>query len=155
VQTRALTFTDRQHALVLQVRLWRRITQTLLEECLHEPDFDLSICFVTTSEITRLNEMFLQHDGPTDVITFDYSDGSSTGQLSGEIVICVDEAVSQARRFRTAWQSELVRYIIHGLLHLRGYDDRQALARSKMKRAEDRLLGQLANRFNLRKLGNK
>ena len=154
VETRDLTFVDRQHARGLQIRRLRQITKGLLE-LLPQYHFELSICFVSTSEITRLNETFLQHVGPTDVITFDYSDPSRPEHLSGDIVICMEQAVSQARRFRTAWQSELVRYIIHGLLHLCGYDDRHVAARRKMKRAEVRLLRQLANRFDLRTLGKK
>ena len=43
--------------------------------------------------------------------------------LHGEIFICVDEAIRQARRFGTIWQSEIVRYLIHGVLHLLGFDD--------------------------------
>ena len=43
--------------------------------------------------------------------------------LHGEIFICVDEAVWQARKFRTSWQSEIVRYLVHGVLHLLGHDD--------------------------------
>ena len=75
------------------------------------------------------------------------------GSLHADIVVCVDEAAAQARRFRTTWQSELVRYIVHGILHLRGFDDRRPGQRRKMKRAEDRFLRQLAGRFDLRRLG--
>jgi rRNA maturation RNase YbeY len=70
-------------------------------------------------------------------------------QLHGEIFICVDEAVAQARRFRTSWQSELIRYLIHGLLHLRGYDDHNASSRRQMKRKEDRVLRRLAGCLKL------
>ena len=78
---------------------------------------------------------------------------SAAGPLCGEIFICVDDALAQARRFRTTWQSELVRYLVHGVLHLCGYDDQSPPARRKMKREEARLLRQLANRFPLRSLG--
>jgi probable rRNA maturation factor len=72
--------------------------------------------------------------------------------LCGEIFICVDEAVLQARRFRTSWPSEVVRYLVHGVLHLRGYDDLQPAARRRMKRQENRLLRALAARFSLSQL---
>ena len=71
----------------------------------------------------------------------------------GEIFICLDEAVSQARRFRTTWQSELVRYVVHGVLHLLGYDDAASRARRRMKKAEDTLLHLLAREFDLYNLG--
>src|SRR2546427_238130 len=64
--------------------------------------------------------------------------------LHGEIFICIDEVISQAGKFRTSWQKELVRYLIHGVLHLCGYNDRRASARRRMKSEEDRLLRQLA-----------
>ena len=82
---------------------------------------------------------YLRHDGSTDVIAFDYAkiagqavqpvpktawtENGQAGSLSalhGEIFICVDEAVLQARKFHTSWQSEIVRYLVHGVLHLLG-----------------------------------
>jgi rRNA maturation RNase YbeY len=60
--------------------------------------------------------------------------------VCGEIFVCVDEAVAQAPRFRTTWHDEMVRYILHGVLHLVGYDDRSASKKRKMKGAEDRLV---------------
>jgi probable rRNA maturation factor len=59
----------------------------------------------------------------------------------------VDEAILQARRFRTTWQAEVMRYIIHGTLHLLGYDDLRMPARRMMKRQENRLLRRLAKDF--------
>jgi len=75
--------------------------------------------------------------------------------LHGEIFICIGDALAQARRFRTTWQSELVRYLVHGVLHLRGYDDRQPNRRRAMKREEDRLVRELARLFPLSKLARK
>jgi len=76
-----------------------------------------------------------------------------SASVHGELFVCLDEAVGQCRRFRALWQSELVRYVVHGILHLRGYDDRQPAARRRMKREEERLLTQLAERFPFRRLG--
>jgi rRNA maturation RNase YbeY len=73
--------------------------------------------------------------------------------LHGEIFVCLDEAVSQARRFHATWQSELVRYIVHGVLHLLGYDDAASRPRRKMKAAEDTLVRQLARQFDFYNLG--
>ena len=98
--------------------------------------------------MTLLNESFLHHQGPTDVISFDYYEKGPPGELWGEIIVCTDEAILQARRFRTTWQSELVRYIVHGILHLNGYDDRVPKERNRMNRAENGLLRDLAVRFD-------
>ncbi len=70
-----------------------------------------------------------------------FSDG-----IYGEIYVCVDEALIQARRFGTSWPSELARYIVHGVLHLLGYDDSKASKRRRMKREENRLLKALSRR---------
>jgi rRNA maturation RNase YbeY len=103
--------------------------------------------------MTRINETRLRHAGSTDVITFDY--GEPKGPLAGEIFVCVEEALVQARRFRATWQEELVRYIVHGVLHLRGYDDLGTAARRRMKREEGRLLRKLSRDFRLSKLARK
>jgi probable rRNA maturation factor len=64
----------------------------------------------------------------------------------------VDDAIAQAREFGSSWQSEVVRYVVHGILHLLGYDDLQPELRRKMKRAEHRLVRRLENRFALAQL---
>jgi rRNA maturation RNase YbeY len=148
----------------VDLRRLRRLATTLLQDLLAANEFDLGICLVSATEITRLNETFLRHKGSTDVITFNYAEkggpvsGRSRGRdahtapLHGEIFVCVDEAVSQARRFRTIWQSELVRYVVHGVLHLVGYDDRASRARRRMRAAEDALVRRLARQFVFRSL---
>jgi probable rRNA maturation factor len=155
-----LVLRNLQHSRAVNLRFLRRITKALLLECFHIESFDLGIYLVNRLEMTRLNETFLRHEGPTDVITFDYSQkaGSKSGlsgldsSLHGEIFICVDEAVAQARRFRATWQMELARYLVHGILHLQGYDDQQPAARRKMKLKENRLLRQAARQFDLAKI---
>jgi rRNA maturation RNase YbeY len=72
--------------------------------------------------------------------------------IHGEIFICVPEAERQAKLFGTDRRSEVVRYVVHGILHLLGHDDLQALARKIMKREEDRLVREVSRRFALSKL---
>ncbi|HWV99179.1 MAG TPA: rRNA maturation RNase YbeY [Candidatus Acidoferrum sp.] len=148
-----LSIRNRQRTRPVDCKLLARLTRTLFRDLLQKESFDLSVCLVDAPEITRLNEKFLQHRGSTDVITFDYGDAAEPELLSGEIFVCLDEAVKQARRFRTSWQSELVRYVVHGILHLCGYDDRKPRARRTMKREEDRLVKQLTARFAVQQLG--
>ena len=147
---------NRQRTKKINRRLLQQIVRALLAE-LEQERFELEIVLVAAPEMTRLNETFLQHAGSTDVLAFDYSTpGRQTPkarpQIHGEIFICVDEAILQARRFGTSWQSEIVRYVVHGLLHLLGYDDASAGARRKMKREENRRLRRLARRFSLAQL---
>jgi probable rRNA maturation factor len=151
---RTLTLRNRQRTRPVDLRRLRRIITSLLNDLLQQNDFDLGFYLVAAPEMTRLNETYLRHRGSTDVITFDYCDPAQPGFLAGEIFICVDEALIQARRFGTTWQSEVVRYAVHGLLHLRDYDDHAANDRRKMKREENRLLGRLARQFPFTELGD-
>jgi len=150
-----LILRNRQRTRSVNLRSLRRTARTLLEELLHLPRYDLGIYLVAAPEMTHLNETFLHHHGSTDVITFDYLEPDWPTEpaevaplLHGEIFICVDEAIRQARRFGVSWRSEVVRYLVHGLLHLRGYDDRRAAARRRMKREENRLVRCLVAGFS-------
>jgi rRNA maturation RNase YbeY len=71
-------------------------------------------------------------------------------KMHGELFICVDEAVLQAKKFKTSWQSEIVRYLVHGVLHLLGHDDFKP-ARRKMKREENRWCTNFPKSFRSRK----
>lgn len=155
-----ITLASRQRTRRVDSRLLRRIVGALLADLRPGERVDLGICLVAASEIQRLNETFLHHAGATDVIAFDYSEHATRSTqhvtcLQGEIFICVDEAIRQAQRFRTTWQSELVRYLTHGLLHLCGHDDRRPARRNRMKREEDRLLRIVSAQFPLSRLAGK
>jgi probable rRNA maturation factor len=143
----------RDRAVPVDTKLLRQIGNNLLRDLLSLEDFDLGISVVRAEEMTRINESFLRHKGSTDVITFDYSEPKVP--LHGELFICYDEALLQARRFHTSWQSEITRYLVHGVLHLRGFDDHRAADRRKMKREENRLLRELTRRFPISKLARR
>lgn len=145
----------RQRTRAIDRRQLRWMIRALLTDLLHLEEFDLTIHLVGEKEMTRINETHLQHAGSTDVITFDYSDNPGSEPIIGELFICIDEAIIQSGRFRTTWQSEVVRYIIHGLLHLLGYDDLNPLVRKKMKRQENKLLKELGTQFRLSKIAGK
>ncbi len=147
-----LTVRNRQRACRVNLPFLRRLAKCLLEDFFKPEEAGIAIHLVAAPEMTRVNEQFLKHAGSTDVITFDYSDPDSHGLLSGELFICLDEARINAKRFRTTWQSELARYLIHGLLHLQGYDDRVPSKRRKMKREENRILREVSRRLALRSL---
>ena len=104
---------NRQRTRKINLRLLKQIADALLAGLKIE-NAELGVHLVATPEMIRLNEKFLRHAGPTDVITFDYADPKR--QAHGEIFICMDEAVLQARKFRTSWQSEIARYLVHGVL---------------------------------------
>lgn len=166
VPGRHVSLTNQQRTRRINRCLLQEIVEHLLNEHFPHQEFELAIHLVTAHVMAQINEGFLGHGGSTDVITFDYAEASSgevprprrlqqftSPALSGEIIICIDDAITQSREFRTTWQSELVRYVIHGLLHLHGYDDLIPAARRKMKREENRLLRLTLRRFPFQRLG--
>jgi rRNA maturation RNase YbeY len=84
--------------------------------------------------IRSLNRRFLRHDSSTDVLAFPLGDQDV---LEGEIYVNLDRARNQAARYRVSFAEELARLIIHGTLHLAGYDDSGTSAARRMKRIED------------------
>lgn len=155
-----LTIRNRQRSRAIHPRLLREITTKLLSELLKLDEVELGVALVGAKEMARVNWQFLQHEGSTDVITFDHSEEqlsrkrpkAAGRKICGELYVCVDDAVAQARSFRTSWQAEVVRYIVHGVLHLCGHDDHRETARRVMKREENRLVRLLAKEFSLRSL---
>ncbi len=81
---------------------------------------DISVIFCSDNYILDINLKYLQHDYYTDIITFDYCSGD---RLSGDLFISIDSVRENAVYYRTSFQDELHRVIVHGLLHLIGYDD--------------------------------
>ena len=161
---------NRQRTKKINARLLKKIVLELFLE-LNISGAELGINLVGVEEMAKVNWNYLRHAGSTDVITFDYvAKAAQTSRLRspsparkmhrrdacatlhGELFICVDEAVFQAKQFGTRWQSEIVRYVVHGVLHLRGHDDLEPDLRRKMKRAENRLVRLLERRFSLAQL---
>lgn len=91
----------------------------------------ISLAFVDDTTIHGINKRFLDHDEPTDVITFPLS--GSAKKLEGELVIGVEVALRQAEERGHAVDAELCLYVIHGLLHLCGYDDKKPKDAAKMR----------------------
>lgn len=147
-----LVVRNRQRAQRLNTKLIRKIVRTILTEELSRDEFEVGVAIIAEEAMTRMNEGYLRHNGSTDVITFDYKDAARPRCLAGEIFICLDEALIQSKRFRVTWQNELVRYIVHGILHLCGFDDKTSGARRKMKREENRLMRRLATHFKIDQL---
>ena len=92
----------------------------------------ISIIFCSDNYILDVNQQYLQHDYFTDIITFDYCEGD---RLSGDLFISVDTVRDNSIEYGTEFEEELHRVIVHGILHLIGYDDHNdddiAMMRSK------------------------
>ena len=114
----------------------------LLKEELEFSVESLYINFITAEEIYNINKQFLKHDRSTDIITFNYS--GSHFEIDGELFISIDDANISARKYKVSLSKEFTRLIIHGILHLKGYDDINNNDRVKMKRIENNL----TNKYN-------
>jgi len=152
VSRNVIVVRNRKRARPLKTKFLREIVRTLLVEELSRDQFEIGIFIIGEAAMTRMNEGYLRHKGSTDVITFEYTDASHPDCLAGEIFVCLDEALIQSKRFRVTWQKELVRYVVHGILHLWGFDDKTSAAQRMMKREEDRLMRRLTARFKLHEL---
>ena len=104
---------------------------------------ELSVAVVDDAEMARLNERFRGRRKPTDVLSFDLSDPGVDGCLDGEVVASAQTARRRADAGRRSPEAELLLYIIHGCLHLAGYDDRQPRDGRRMHAAEDLILTHL------------
>ena len=95
---------------------------------------NLTYIFCNDEKILEVNREFLHHDYYTDIITFDDTEGTT---LHGDIFISLDTVESNSRQFATAYEDELLRVIVHGVLHLCGINDKGPGERQQMERAED------------------
>ena len=102
----------------------------------------LSVVFVDDKKIMELNNSFLGKNNPTDVLAFslDDSDKESFGNICGEIIVSVETAIRVAKEIRVNVDWEIYLYVVHGLLHLIGYDDKDSEMAEKMHNEEKRIL---------------
>ena len=98
---------------------------------------EIGYLFVDDEKILEVNREYLGHDYYTDIITFDYDEGDT---INGDIVISLDTVASNAEQQGTAYDDELHRVIIHGILHLCGLDDKGPGEREQMEAAENKAL---------------
>ncbi len=97
--------------------------------------------FCDDEYLHKLNIEYLNHDTLTDIISFDYKVGK---QINGEIYISVERVAENANDFKTNFQDELHRVMIHGILHFCGYKDKSESEESSMRAKEDESLEKLS-----------
>lgn len=98
---------------------------------------NLNYIFCNDDRILEVNRQFLRHDYYTDIITFDYSE---PGVVSGDMYISLDTVLTNSSKFHTSYDKELMRVIIHGVLHLCGINDKGPGERAVMEANEERAL---------------
>ena len=115
----------------------------------------LSVAIVDDATIASLHERFLDDPSPTDVLTFDLRDDEDDSAIEGEIVVSADTARRQGGSYGRPPHEEVLRYVIHGVLHLTGLDDGTAAQRKRMRREEDRVLAGLDPRPEAERAGRR
>jgi len=131
---------NRQTALAINRHQLRRAVRTVLRgEAVTEGQIELAV--VDDPTIRRLNGRYLQHDEPTDVLSFVLE--RSPTSLEGQIVVSTDRAKAAAPRVGWSPAEELLLYVIHGALHLVGYEDNGPRRRTEMRARESHYLSRL------------
>jgi len=102
---------------------------------------DLSFIFCLDEYLLKINKEYLNHDYYTDIITFNYVEGKT---ISGDIFISIDRVRDNAQQYGVSFENELSRVIIHGVLHLIGFDDKDESSQLIMRMKEEEYLSELS-----------
>ena len=112
----------------------------LTESVLHQEDREpgqINVIFTNNEEIFSLNAQYLNHHYYTDVIAFYYS---RSGPVEGDIFISLDKVYENSLEYESGFENEVIRVLIHGILHLAGYTDETQEEKESMHRLEDRYI---------------
>jgi probable rRNA maturation factor len=119
---------------------WNRTVKIIKEVIGKEEKISGDLNFIITNDrnLKEINIEFLEHDYNTDVISFNYNEGKL---INGEVYISIERVMENALNYNVSLNEELLRVIIHGVLHLVGYDDSTEEERTEMRKMEDFWIG--------------
>lgn len=132
-----IDFSNRQDVLPVPIDRWRRLLDLVLASA-NLSRAELSIAIVDDTEMHQLNRQYLDHDYPTDVLSFVLE--RTDDWLAGEIIVSSETALQQAAEYDWTPEDELTLYVLHGSLHLIGYDDKDPVDRAAMRARENHFL---------------
>ena len=119
---------------------WRKIKKLVEKVISEENNISGDLNFIITNDVVlkEMNMKFLKHNYFTDVISFNYNDQNN---LIGEVFISIDAVKRNAKNYKVSYRQELLRVIIHGELHICGYEDRNSVEKDNMRKREEYWLG--------------
>lgn len=119
-----------------KIRKW--ILETI--ECEGKKSGEVNFIFCEDAYLLQMNQLYLNHNTLTDIITFDYS---AKTKISGDIFISIERVQENAKKFKVDFEQELHRVMIHGVLHLIGFQDKTTIQKTKMRKKENEYLSLL------------
>lgn len=102
----------------------------------------IQFVFMSDEQLYEMNMEYLSHDTYTDILTFDMSEGE---EIAGDMYISIDRVKDNAKSLGLGWEEELDRVMVHGLLHLMGYNDKTEEEQKEMRKREDVHLANFAS----------
>jgi probable rRNA maturation factor len=138
----AIWFQTHLRRISVRANTIRRVAQSVLVQAGH-PTAQLSLSLVGKTRMRSLNRKYRGRDYPTDVLAFTMeSMGKQTEVFLGDVVICLPVAIGQASRFGNSADQEIFRLLIHGTLHLLGYDHEQSPREARRMQRKERTIAQ-------------
>ena len=137
-----LEILDVQEEFTVDLEKVRTVCERILDDCGIQHG-RINVVLVDGDTIRQYNRDFLQHDYPTDTISFPIEDRRSEGHLEGEVLVCTEIAKDRAKEFGWTAEEELLLYVVHGMLHLTGFDDATLEQRTIMQEKEREYLSTL------------
>lgn len=122
-----------EHGFPLDQARLKKAVRSVLQDAGYN-NGEISIAVVDDAEMHALNRKYLDHDYPTDVLSFVLEE--EDGRLDGEIIVSSDYAAREAEIYKWTAEDEILLYVIHGSLHLVGYDDLDAVSKKLMREQE-------------------
>ncbi len=110
---------------------------------------EINIIFCNDDFLLSINNQYLKHNYYTDIITFDYSDNQ---YINGDLYISIDSVKNNSEKFKTEFFNELSRVIIHGILHLSGFNDHTEKEKIEMRINEDHALSKLPGELHVKRM---
>lgn len=128
----------------------KKLISSWIKQCAENHSFivgEINVIFCTASKLLKINQLHLNHHDHTDIITFDHTIGNI---ISGDLFISIERVRSNAAEFGIPFTEEILRVIIHGVLHLMGYKDKSAASRREMRAKEDQCLSLYHQKFHVK-----